>query len=262
MFKAGEASHRPGELVFGTSSRLPDTRQNVNKRLKRAATRANVVLAHRSCPPIGDLSPHSLRRTFASLLYLRGENPVYVMHQLGHTDPKLALRIHARVIGDKRNRGRRLGGVLAGPTWSESARRRCFAWARHSRRPHAQLDLACAEPALLRAAASGTSSGTGGSPSGLGRAEISSPSSCQYASRIARCSTTRFASAKNARAGGGGLNSWVVCATATRHLPTFGPTRSLSSLVRLWAYALMLCFLAARDGPGRCGPREERDEIL
>ena len=30
----------------------------------------------------------------ASLLYLRGESPVYVMHQMGHADPKLALRIY------------------------------------------------------------------------------------------------------------------------------------------------------------------------
>ena len=48
------------------------------------------------------LSPHSLRRTFASLLYLCGENPVYVMHQMGHADPKLALRIYTKVIGERR----------------------------------------------------------------------------------------------------------------------------------------------------------------
>jgi len=46
-----------------------------------------------------ELSPHSLRRTFASLLYLHGANPVYVMHRSGHTDPRLALRIYTRVMG-------------------------------------------------------------------------------------------------------------------------------------------------------------------
>ncbi len=54
-------------------------------------------------PPIPvELSLHSLRRTFASLLYLRGENPVYVMHEMGHTDPKLALRIYTKVWAQTR----------------------------------------------------------------------------------------------------------------------------------------------------------------
>lgn len=68
------------------------------------------------------LSPHSLRRTFASLLYLRGENPVYVMHQMGHTDPKLVLRIYTKVMGEQRRRGpgARLVGVLDGATWRQA----------------------------------------------------------------------------------------------------------------------------------------------
>ncbi len=72
------------------------------------------------------LSPHSLRRTFASLLYLRGENPVYVMHQMGHTDPKLALRIYTKVMGEQRRRGpgARLVGVLDGATWIEAGAER------------------------------------------------------------------------------------------------------------------------------------------
>ena len=66
------------------------------------------------------VTPHSFRRTFAALLYLRGEDPVYVMEQLGHTDPKLALRIYAKVIGDRRRRGRgeRLVAVIRGVEWA------------------------------------------------------------------------------------------------------------------------------------------------
>jgi hypothetical protein len=61
-----------------------------------------------------------MRRSFASLLYLRGENPVYVMHQMGHADPKLALRIYTRVMGDQRRRGPgvRLIGVIDGERWT------------------------------------------------------------------------------------------------------------------------------------------------
>lgn len=81
------------DYVFATASGRTDTRSNIAKRLKRCVRYANDALAERNAaliPP--ELSPHSLRRTFASLLYMRGKSPVYVMHQMGHTDPKLALR--------------------------------------------------------------------------------------------------------------------------------------------------------------------------
>ncbi len=83
----------PTDYVFATATGKADTRSNIAKRRKRAVERANQPLADQDTPAIPiELLPHSLRRTFASLLYLRGENPVYVMHQMGHTDPKLALR--------------------------------------------------------------------------------------------------------------------------------------------------------------------------
>ena len=41
--------------------------------------------------PLG-LTPHSLRHTFASLLFAIREDPVSVMRQLGHTDPAVTLR--------------------------------------------------------------------------------------------------------------------------------------------------------------------------
>jgi integrase len=120
-FKAASARTRPADLVFGTSSGAPDSRQNVSKRLRRAAKRANAEGA--GIPE--DVTPHSLRRTFASLLYLRGEDPPYVMEQLGHTDPKLALRIYTKALGDRRRRGqgRRLASVLVEAKWIEEGLR-------------------------------------------------------------------------------------------------------------------------------------------
>jgi hypothetical protein len=44
------------------------------------------------------LTPHSLRRTFASLLYAIGEPATVVMQELGHTHPGLALRIYAAAM--------------------------------------------------------------------------------------------------------------------------------------------------------------------
>jgi integrase len=123
VYKAGARHSRPEDYVFATATGKADTRWNIAKRLKRAVKRANETLAGQETPPIAAaLSPHSLRRTFASLLYLRGENPVYVMHQMGHTDPKLALRIYTKVMGEQRRRGpgARLVGVLDGAVWTEA----------------------------------------------------------------------------------------------------------------------------------------------
>jgi integrase len=39
------------------------------------------------------LTPHSLRRTFATLLDALGESPPVVMAEIGHTDAALGLRV-------------------------------------------------------------------------------------------------------------------------------------------------------------------------
>jgi integrase len=122
-YKAQARRTVPEDLVFATATGRPDTRTNIAKRLKRAVRRANEQLAADDEPLIAEqLSPHSLRRTFASLLYFRGENPVYVMHQMGHTDPKLALRIYTKVMSEQRRRGpgECLVAVLAGADWTQT----------------------------------------------------------------------------------------------------------------------------------------------
>src|SRR5262249_35386098 len=86
--------------VFPTRSgrRLPP--ENFRKRvLAPAVKRGDENLAKRGRPPLPvKLTPHSLRRTFASLLYALGESPPVVMQEMGHTDPALALRIYAQAI--------------------------------------------------------------------------------------------------------------------------------------------------------------------
>jgi integrase len=50
-------------------------------------------------PPLpAKLTPHSLRRTFCSLLYALGEDPGVVMDEMGHTDPALALRVYRQAM--------------------------------------------------------------------------------------------------------------------------------------------------------------------
>jgi integrase len=45
-----------------------------------------------------NLTPHWLRRTFASVLYALGESPPVVMAEMGDTSPALALRVYAQVM--------------------------------------------------------------------------------------------------------------------------------------------------------------------
>jgi len=60
---------------------------------------ANTRLEADGLPPLpGKLTPHSLRRTFCSLLYALGEDPGTVMDEMGHTDPALALRVYRQAM--------------------------------------------------------------------------------------------------------------------------------------------------------------------
>lgn len=61
--------------------------------------RANANLEAEGLPPLPvKLTPHSLRRTFCSLLYALGETPPVVMQEMGHADPALALKVYAQAM--------------------------------------------------------------------------------------------------------------------------------------------------------------------
>jgi integrase len=85
----------PDDLVFATDKGKRHSQSNVRRRIvAKAAERANDKLD----TPLPKLSPHSLRRTFMSVLYALGEPPTVVMQEVGHTDPKLSLRIYAQAM--------------------------------------------------------------------------------------------------------------------------------------------------------------------
>jgi hypothetical protein len=48
------------------------------------------------------VTPHTLRRTFASLALAAGRDPRWVMAQLGHTDARLTLNVYAQVMQRQR----------------------------------------------------------------------------------------------------------------------------------------------------------------
>jgi integrase len=109
----------PDALVFGTNRGTPRNRTNIRKRiLLPAVERANVALAKQGRSPIAGATNHSLRRTFASLLYEAGASPAYVMGQMGHTDPALALEVYTKVMERKRDTGERMDALLRGADWA------------------------------------------------------------------------------------------------------------------------------------------------
>ena len=65
--------------------------------MERSAWLDALALAEAGKPPIqSGVTNHSLRRTFASLLYEAGASPAYVMAQMGHRSSQLALEVYAR----------------------------------------------------------------------------------------------------------------------------------------------------------------------
>jgi integrase len=115
------ADATPGQrLAFPTSTGRQMSADNFRSRVLAAVVkRANENLEADGLPPLPDkLTPHSLRRTFCSLLYALGEDPGVVMDELGHTDPGLALRVYRQAMRRGEDEKAALaalveGGVLA-----------------------------------------------------------------------------------------------------------------------------------------------------
>lgn len=94
---------------------MHDSESNVRSRfLVRAVEIANEDLEERGSDPMHAVTPHSLRRTFISLLFSLPRPPSvpYVMAQVGHTDPKMTLGIYAKVIASKDDHGAALDDLI------------------------------------------------------------------------------------------------------------------------------------------------------
>jgi integrase len=76
---------------------------NIRQRvLAKVVAEANELLRDRGVPEILECTPHTLRRTYISLLLAAGCDPAYVQQQDGHTDPTLTLRIYQQLLKRKR----------------------------------------------------------------------------------------------------------------------------------------------------------------
>jgi integrase len=117
--KASAHFAAPSDFVFPTSKGTPLHRANISNRLLAGAIeRANEKRTEHGRPPIQGVTNHTLRRTFASLLYEADASPAYVMHQIGHTSSALALEVYARKMERRRDTGERLDALIRGADWA------------------------------------------------------------------------------------------------------------------------------------------------
>lgn len=95
-------ANAPGDPLFPTYSGGRLNPSNLrNRLLADGATKAND--ARKDLPPLpARVTPHSLRRTFASLALAAGRDARWVMAQLGHTDARLTLSVYAQVMQRQR----------------------------------------------------------------------------------------------------------------------------------------------------------------
>lgn len=124
-YKAKVADCSPTTLVFGTSTGGRQSETNVRRRiLAPAVEKANAALVEAELEALPEkITPHSLRRTFASILAALGEPMPSVIRQLGHTDPTLTLRIYAQDMARGDEERARLRALVEGRDWGTSGDR-------------------------------------------------------------------------------------------------------------------------------------------
>jgi integrase len=122
VHKAQTRFGQPDDFVFPTESgrRQDRNRNNARRRVVvKSVERANENLTAAGRNPLPEgITPHSLRRTFISLLLATGAEVPYVMRQVGHSDPKVTLSIYAQVMYRGEGERERLKTVVEGSDWA------------------------------------------------------------------------------------------------------------------------------------------------
>jgi integrase len=87
----------PSAYVIATSTGRQHNPSNLRRDvLAPAVAKANAQLELAGIAPIGKLTFHSLRRTYASLRCACGDDVRYTADQLGHEDPRFTLKVYAQ----------------------------------------------------------------------------------------------------------------------------------------------------------------------
>ncbi len=101
--------------VFATAKGGPSNPSNIRNRLLAPAEQAaSAALVKRGGLPLPHVTPHSCRRTFASVLYAIGETPPTVMAEMGHTSPQMALSAYAQAMNRDEQESAKLKALVEG----------------------------------------------------------------------------------------------------------------------------------------------------
>jgi integrase len=116
--KAGRTDATKSELSMAEAAwerAGKESPSNVRRRyVAPVAEDASAALFKGGRDSLPRLTPHSLRRSFASLLVAIGRDPLYVADQLGHVDPGFSLRTNARVVRLRENERAQLRALAGG----------------------------------------------------------------------------------------------------------------------------------------------------
>ncbi len=87
--------------------------------IRPVVAHADQLLAQRGHRPLPQgVTAHKLRHTFTSILFVRGEDPAYVMSQLGHADAGFTLRVYAHAMRRDEAETQRLRALVEGRHWA------------------------------------------------------------------------------------------------------------------------------------------------
>ncbi|MCW2951025.1 MAG: integrase family protein [Conexibacter sp.] len=108
------------DLVFTSQTGNARTKDNVRQRvILPVVKRADELLDERGQQPLPrGVTAHKLRHTFGSILVACGEDPTYVMGQLGHTDPEFTLRVYTHAMRRDGDERARLRALIDGAEWA------------------------------------------------------------------------------------------------------------------------------------------------
>lgn len=123
--KAATQDAAPNAYVFATpTGRKPSTTKVRTHKLAPAVRRASQRLTEHGAPPLPEgLTPHSLRRTFCSVLYALGEDPGVVMDEMGHKNEGLALRVYRQAMRRGEDEKAALRALVEGAHWANTGER-------------------------------------------------------------------------------------------------------------------------------------------
>lgn len=111
---AHRAQHEwgPDDPVFATRNGTRNTPDNIRRHVVDPTHAGVNELLSNGAERIGRLTPHTFRRTFASLLAELGVSPRRAMYLLGHADAKLTMNVYQQVLDLRSDALKGLEGVL------------------------------------------------------------------------------------------------------------------------------------------------------